>query len=948
MMDWSFALSKNFLFLYSLFSFTVTNCLLFVSPTKCHEHESRALLQFKERFVINKSSSYNPFSYPKMASWNATSDCCSWDGIECDEHTNLVINIDLSSSHIYGTMDANSTLFRLKHLQSLDLADNHFNYSQIPSRIGELSQLRYLNLSRTYFSGEIPQQVSHLSKLLSLDLSGAFVSLLPVNLLSLKISTLRSLIQNSTDLEVFRVNYVTISSSVPHTFTNLTSLQQVSLYHCELYGEFPPGIFHLPNLRYLNLGKNQNLIGKFPDFHSSAQITTLELDSTSFYGTLPASIGNLNSLNWLSIAYSNFSGSVPSFRNLTQLTFVDIAGNKFKGDISSFLQNLTKLSTLRIGFNEFTTETISWICKLSGINDLRLEFVNIDHEIPFCFTNLTQLSILSLYQNNLSGQIPTWIMNLTNLASMNLGENNLRGEIPNSLFELENLETVSVMSNLLEGELELNKFLKLKVLVLVELCFNKLSLISGKNPSNASLSKIQGLGLGLSNLSEFPHFIRDLTELLYIYMPYNNVSSFPSWMWRKTSLRSLIVSHNSLIGKIDPQICNLNSLMLLDLSFNNLSGTVPSCLGSSSKLLQILVLKGNNLTGPFPETYTKTSDLRMIDLSNNNLQGQLPRALLNIRMLEYIDVSYNQINDSFPCWLGTLPELKVVALHHNHLFGSIGCPASCTFPKLHIIDLSHNQLSGSLPSKTIQNWKSMEASNESQLQYQYITVFDYQMLARFSVLKYGSYRYSFALCNKGTTLVYENLQEFYNLIVINLSSNKFSGEIPNVIGDLTGLVLLNLSNNMLSGNIPSSLGKLSNLETLDVSLNTLSGKIPLQLQELTFLSHFNVSFNNLSGPIPQNMQFATFPDSSFEGNQELCVNPSVNKCEEDGGLPFVPPSTSDDDINSGIFIELDWKVVLIGYGGGLLVGLALGSSFNREIFAWLKRVCFVEWEPINL
>jgi len=940
-MDWTFAGSKYFLFLYSLFSFAATNCLLSVPPTKCHEHESRALLQFKKSFVISKSS-YNPFSYPKMASWNATTDCCSWDGIECDEHTNHVISIDLSSSHIYGTMDANSTLFHLKHLQSLDLADNHFNYSQIPSRIGELSQLRYLNLSQTYFSGEIPQQVSHLSKLLSLDLCGAFDSLVPVNLLSLKISTLRSLIQNSTNLEVFRVNYVTISSSVPHTFTNLTYLEQVSLYHCELYGEFPPGIFHLPNLRYLNLGNNQNLTGKFPDFHTSAQITTLELDSTSFYGTLPAFIGNLNSLNWLSISYSNFSGSIPSsFRNLTQLTFLDIGGNKFKGDLSSFLLNLNKLRTLRVGFNEFTTETISWICKLSGMNDLRLEFVNIGLEIPFCFTNLTQLSILSLYHCNLSRQIPSWIMNLTNLASLDLGRNNLRGEIPNSLFKLENLETLSLISNLLEGELEMDKFLKLRRLVLVELCFNKLSLISGKNPSNASFSQIQGLGLGLSNLNEFPHFLRDLAELSYIYMPYNNVSSFPSWMWRKSSLRSLIVSHNSLTGKIDPQICNLKSLMLLDLSFNNLSGTVPSCLGSSSQLLQILVLKGNKLTGPFPGTYTKTSDLRMIDLSNNKLQGQLPRALLNIRMLEYIDVSHNQINDSFPCWLGTLPELKVVALHHNHLSGSIGCPAACTFPKLHIIYLSHNQLSGSLPSKTIQNWKSMEASNESQLQYQYYSAYDYHMLASFSVLKDGSYRYSFSLCNKGRTLVYEKLQEFYNLIVIDLSSNKFSGEIPNVIGDLTGLVLLNLSNNMLSGNIPSSLGKLSNLETLDLSVNTLSGKIPLQLQELTFLSHFNVSFNNLSGHIPQNMQFATFQDSSFEGNQELCVNPSVNKCEEDGGLPFVPPSTSDDDQDSGIFIEFDWKVVLIGYGGGLLVGLALGNSFNSEIFAWLKRICRV-------
>ena len=927
--QWFFALSIQFLMLCLLFSFTVTNCLLSVPPTRCHEDESHALLQFKERFVISKSTSYNPFSYPKIASWNATTDCCSWDGIQCDEHTGHVITIDLSSSQIFGILDANSSLFHLKHLQSLDLADNDFNYSQIPFRIGELSQLRYLNLSEANFSGEIPEQVSHLSKLLSLDLSRAFYSSPDTgNLLSFKISTLRSLIQNSTNLENLHLSYVTISSSVPDILTNITSLQQLSLYHCELYGEFPSEIFHLPNLRYLNLGHNQNLTGKFPDFHSSAQIARLELASTSFYGTLPASIGNLKSLNWLSISRCNFSGSIPSsFRNLTQLMFLDIMHNKLKGHLSSFLANLTKLQTLRVGFNEFTTDTISWICKLSGVNDLSLDFVNISNEIPFCFANLTHLSVLSLSHSNLSGHIPSWIMNLTNLAYMDLRGNNLQGEIPNSLFELENLEIFSVIGNLLEGELEVDKFLKHKMLVSVELCFNKLSLlVNGKNPSNASLSRIQGLGLASCNLKEFPHFLQDMPELSYLYMPNNNVNSFPSWMWGKTSLRGLIVSHNSLIGKISPLICNLKSLMHLDLSFNNLSGMIPSCLGSSIQSLQTLRLKGNKLIGPIPQTYM-IADLRMIDLSNNNLSDQLPRALVNCTMLEYIDVSHNQIKDSFPFWLGSLPELKVVALSDNHLYGSIRCPTTCTFPKLHIIDLSHNQFSGSLPSKTIQNWKSMKVSRKSQLQYEYYMA--YKLLGRFSWPD-DQYSYSFTMCNKGMVMVYEKLQQFYNLIAIDLSSNKFCGEIPDVMGDLTGLVLLNLSNNMLGGSIPSSLGKLSNLQALDLSLNSLSGKIPQQLEELTFLSYFNVSFNNLSGPIPQNKQFATFEGSSFEGNQGLCGNQLLKKCEDDGGSPFAPPSASDNnDQDSGFLADFDWKVVLIGFGGGLLAGVALESYFSH-------------------
>jgi hypothetical protein len=105
---WSLVLLVQFLFLYSLFSFTFTTCFPLIHP-KCHDHESHALLQFKKSFHINNSASLNPLSYPKTASWNSSTDCCSWDGIQCDDHTNQVIHIDLSSSQLYGRMDANSS-----------------------------------------------------------------------------------------------------------------------------------------------------------------------------------------------------------------------------------------------------------------------------------------------------------------------------------------------------------------------------------------------------------------------------------------------------------------------------------------------------------------------------------------------------------------------------------------------------------------------------------------------------------------------------------------------------------------------------------------------------------------------------------------------------------------------------------------------------------------------
>ncbi|RHN44196.1 putative leucine-rich repeat domain, L domain-containing protein [Medicago truncatula] len=278
------------------------------------------------------------------------------------------------------------------------------------------------------------------------------------------------------------------------------------------------------------------------------------------------------------------------------------------------------------------------------------------------------------------------------------------------------------------------------------------------------------------------------------------------------------------------------------------------------------------------------NSLQQIDLSNNNLQGQLPRALVNNRRLEFFDVSYNNINDSFPFWMGELPELKVLSLSNNEFHGDIRCSGNmtCTFSILHILDLSHNDFSGSFPTEMIQSWKAMNTSNASQLQYR--------------------------------------LQKFYSLIAIDISSNKISGEIPQMIGELKGLVLLNLSNNMLIGSIPSSLGKLSNLEALDLSLNSLSGKIPQQLAQITFLEYLNVSFNNLTGPIPQNNQFST-----FKGGDQL-----LKKCIDPAG----PSTSDDDDDDSKSFIELYWTVVLIGYGGGLVAGVALGNTYFLQVFAW--------------
>ena len=81
------------------------------------------------------------------------------------------------------------------------------------------------------------------------------------------------------------------------------------------------------------------------------------------------------------------------------------------------------------------------------------------------------------------------------------------------------------------------------------------------------------------------------------------------------------------------------------------------------------------------------------------------------------------------------------------------------------------------------------------------------------------FTYKMKITNKGLDMAYDEVPEIFR--VIDVSSNRFVGEIPNFIGDLKGLQMLNLSNNFLTGHIPPSLGNLTMLESLDLYQNRL-------------------------------------------------------------------------------------------------------------------------------
>ena len=109
---------------------------------------------------------------------------------------------------------------------------------------------------------------------------------------------------------------------------------------------------------------------------------------------------------------------------------------------------------------------------------------------------------------------------------------------------------------------------------------------------------------------------------------------------------------------------------------------------------------------------------------------------------------------------------------------------------------------------------------------------------------------------KGQELNYTH-EQTQQLVLIDLSSNGFTGYVPNELSSLKGLRSLNLSRNQISGAIPDDIGALRALESLDLSFNYFSGHIPTTLSDLTFLSSLNMSYNDLSGRIPSGRQLET-------------------------------------------------------------------------------------------
>ncbi|GLJ39674.1 hypothetical protein SUGI_0811040 [Cryptomeria japonica] len=535
--------------------------------------------------------------------------------------------------------------------------------------------------------------------------------------------------------------------------------------------------------------------------------------------------------NWPAITCSSRRQRVVSL-NLTSMGLF--------GPISPFLGNLSFLRVLDLKNNSFHGHIPYQLGRLFRLRRLRLSFNDLSGSIPPEFSLLSNLEAIGLARNKLTGVIPSFLGNMSFLNILDLAENTLQGLIPVALSNCTRLQTLELCDNNLNGPVP-REFGRLSELQIVYLWQNQLSGEISRSVGN--WSQLELLALANNQLSgtvplEFGKMKQLRRLLLWGNQFVSGSSGLPilTVLTNCSSLEDLQLSFNHLTGVLPTSFGRLsNSLSYLTLDSNEIGGNIPNEIGNLTNLAT-LDLSANRFNGTIPSALGKLPNLERLTLATNYLQGRIPKSFGRPKRLGFVSLSENMLSGRIPDSLGELPQLRDLFLYRNQLSGKI--PASLgKCQTLETVDFSHNKLTGNIPPE-VAGLQNLE--------------FYFNVSSNFL---------------QGSIL---EMSKMVMVLAIDLSQNNFSGVIPSALASCKGLEYLNLSWNEFEGPISASLADLQNLQYMDLSRNNLSGMIPVTFKKMRMLRHLNLSSNKLTGEVPKGGAFATLDASEVMGNLGLC------------------------------------------------------------------------------
>ncbi|KAJ4772453.1 Receptor-like protein kinase-like protein [Rhynchospora pubera] len=396
--------------------------------------------------------------------------------------------------------------------------------------------------------------------------------------------------------------------------------------------------------------------------------------------------------------------------------------------------------------------------------------------------------------------------------------------------------------------------------------------VSGTLPANfTQLSMLSNLGFQNNKFRGTLPSFRGLTNLQYAFLNGNQFDTIPSdFFGGLTSLLDMSLDENPLNKTtggwtLPADLADSSALVNLTLVNCGLVGPIPDFLGELSNL-DMLQLSYNNLTGMIPSSFSG-SNIKVLWLNNqaaSGLTGPID-VITQMPFLTDVWLHGNSFTGPIPDSIGALTALTRIWLNNNQFVGLI--PSNLTsLPSLQDLKLDNNLLMGPIPS----------------VKYNF-TFSDNSFCASDQGVP----------CRDDVTAL---LGFLHGLNYPAQLDSSWSGNDP-CVGDWRGIicssgkvVAINLPNLRLNGTISPSIGNLAGLIDIKLGGNNLTGQIPANLTNLKSLKFVNVSSNNLAPPVP------SFPNGV---TLLLANNPLIDKTASPNTDPSTTPGIQNSSPSNG-------------------------------------------------
>ncbi|KAL3636551.1 LRR receptor-like serine/threonine-protein kinase rpk2 [Castilleja foliolosa] len=684
--------------------------------------DKSALLEFKDSIL-------DP--YGELSSWEKSPDYCSWAGVHCGLGSRVVaLNFTGGGNSLSCSRIAQFPLYGSGIRRSCLGSNGKAKISgKLSAAVAKLTELRILSLPYNELSGEIPVSIWGMEKLEVLDLEGNLISgRLPSNFTGLK------------NLKVLNLGFNEMLGGIPSSLSNCVGLQVLNLAGNQFNGSIPGFVGRFRDLTGLYLSFNL-LSGSIPDeIGLCGKLEHLELSGNRLTNGVPRKLKNCRGLKTL-LLYSNMlEYYIPSeLGELTQLEVVDLSRNNFGGSIPSQIGNCTKLSVLVLsnlwdpfskvsgsGNSEFTSEEYNFyegtvpteITSLPSLKMLWAPRATLEGRFPGNWGSCENLEMLNLAQNYYSGEIFKGFRNCKNLHFLDLSSNRLSGNISEEM-SVPCMNLFDISGNYLSGPIpkfshepcgpirtkygdSLWPYDSSSAYISYFGHRNQMDLSLPLPEDNDSFLVLHNFGSNSLNgpLPSMPIATERLgKQTIYAFLAGENklTGYFPGSFFDKCNqARGIMVniSTNALSGQFPTDMAKAcGSLMLLDASSNQISGTLSPSIGELNSLL-VLNLSCNPMQGPIPSSVAQMKNIKRLSLSGNNLTGSIPTSLGQLNSLEILELSSNSLSGEIPNNIVSLRNLTVLLLDNNKLSGQLLFNISA----LSAFNVSFNNLSGPVPS----------------------------------------------------------------------------------------------------------------------------------------------------------------------------------------------------------------------------------------------------------